>query len=75
VRSNAGAPNVSVKTVNTGSDGDLEWETGPFQMDIKAPDGKVVVDKGRFTELLKRNADGKWLSIMGMWNSDAPPAP
>jgi ketosteroid isomerase-like protein len=71
----AGATNVSVKTIATGSEGSLGWETGQFQMDIKTPDGKVVVDKGRYTELLKRNKDGKWVSIMGMWNADAPPAP
>ncbi|RRB07658.1 YybH family protein [Larkinella rosea] len=71
----AGATNVSVKTIATGSEGDLGWETGQFQMDIKTPDGKVVVDKGRYTELLKRNTDGKWVSTMGMWNADAPPAP
>ncbi|RYZ14436.1 MAG: DUF4440 domain-containing protein [Sphingobacteriales bacterium] len=71
----AGATNVSVKTIATGSEGNLGWETGQFQMDVKTPDGKVVVDKGRYTELLKRNQDGKWVSIMGMWNADAPPAP
>ena len=71
----AGATNVSVKTIATGSEGSLGWETGQFQMDIRTPDGKVVVDKGRYTELLKRNKDGKWVSIMGMWNADAPPAP
>jgi ketosteroid isomerase-like protein len=71
----AGATNVSVKTIATGSEGSLGWETGQFQMDVRTPDGKVVVDKGRYTELLKRNEDGKWVSIMGMWNADAPPAP
>lgn len=71
----AGATNVSVNTIATGSEGSLGWETGQFQMDIQTPDGKVVVDKGRYTELLKRNKDGKWVSIMGMWNADAPPAP
>ncbi|NIJ52687.1 YybH family protein [Dyadobacter arcticus] len=71
----AGATNVSVKTIGTGSNGSLGWETGHFQMDIKMPDGKVVVDMGRYAELLKRNSDGKWVSIMGMWNADAPPAP
>lgn len=71
----AGATNVSVKTIATGSEGNLGWETGQFQMDVKTPDGKVVVDKGRYTELLKRNTDGEWVSIMGMWNADAPPVP
>ncbi|GAB2595281.1 YybH family protein [Spirosoma areae] len=71
----AGATNVAVKTIATGSEGSLGWETGQFQMDVRTPDGKVVIDKGRYTELLKRTKDGKWVSIMGMWNADAPPAP
>ncbi|WP_428656088.1 YybH family protein [Runella sp.] len=71
----AGATNVTVKTIATGSEGNLGWETGRFRMDVQTPDGKVVMDNGRYTELLKRTKDGKWVSIMGMWNADAPPVP
>jgi ketosteroid isomerase-like protein len=62
----------SVTTISTGSNGDIGYEIGRFELIFKGADGKTVVDKGKFTELLKRNAEGKWVSIYGMWNSDAP---
>jgi ketosteroid isomerase-like protein len=39
-------------------------------MKIKMPDGTIAVERGKYPELLKRDADGKWLSTHGMWNTD-----
>jgi hypothetical protein len=33
-------------------------------------DATIIVERGKYTELLKRGADGKWLSTHGMWNTD-----
>ena len=68
----AGTTNVSVSTISTGSDGDLGYEIGRFQLSYLDEDGNMVTEKGKYTELLKRTADGKWISICGIWNSDAP---
>jgi len=68
----AGTTNVSVSTISTGSDGDLGFEIGHFELSYPGPDGEMIVEKGKYTELLKRTADGKWISIYGMWNSDSP---
>ena len=65
-----GTTEVSVSTISTGSDGDLGYEIGRFQLSYPGPDGKMIVEKGKYTELLKRMPDGKWISIYGMWNSD-----
>jgi uncharacterized protein (TIGR02246 family) len=70
----AGTTNVSVSTISTGSDGDLGYEIGHFELSYPGPDGNMIVEKGKYTELLKRMADGKWISIYGMWNSDSPSA-
>jgi uncharacterized protein (TIGR02246 family) len=70
----AGTTNVSVSTIATGSDGDLGYEIGRFHLSYPGEDGIMVVEKGKFTELLKRTADGTWISIYGIWNSDPPPA-
>ena len=70
----AGIVDASVSTIATGSNGDLGYEIGRFELKIKGADGKIVLDKGKYTELLKRNADGKWISIYGMWNSDSAAA-
>lgn len=65
-----GAFDVSVATTSTGSNGNLGYEIGRFQMRIKQPDGKVTVEKGKYIELLKRGEDGIWKSIHGIWNAD-----
>lgn len=70
----AGTTNVSVSTISTGSNGDLGYEIGRFELSYPGPDGNMVVEKGKYTELLKRMSDGKWISIYGMWNSDSPSA-
>ncbi|MFZ0453047.1 MAG: DUF4440 domain-containing protein [Ignavibacteriaceae bacterium] len=66
----AGTSDVSVSTISTGSDGDLGYEIGRFQLSYPGADGKMIVEKGKYTEILKRTADGKWISIHGIWNSD-----
>jgi uncharacterized protein (TIGR02246 family) len=66
----AGTADVSVSTISTDSDGDLGYEIGRFQLSYPGSDGKMIVDKGKYTEILKRMADGKWISIYGIWNSD-----
>ena len=66
----AGTTDVSVSTISTGSSGDLGYEIGRFQLSYPGEDGKMIVENGKYTELLKRTADGKWISIHGIWNSD-----
>ena len=70
----AGTTDVSVSTISTGSDGDLGYEIGRFQLSYPGADGKIIVEKGKYTELLKRTANGKWISILGIWNSDPAPS-
>ena len=70
----AGTSDVSVATISTGSDGDLGYEIGRFQLSYPGADGKMIVEKGKYTEILKRTADGKWISIHGIWNSDPAPS-
>jgi len=65
-----GAFDVSVATTSTGSNGNLGYEVGRFQMSIKQPDGTVTVERGKYIELLKRGEDGTWKSTHGIWNAD-----
>ena len=66
----AGAFDVAVATISTGSNGDLGYETGRFQMSTKDSTGKVTTERGKYIELLKRGEDGKWRSTHGIWNTD-----
>lgn len=70
----AGTTDVSVFTISTGSNGDLGYEIGRFTLSYPGADGKMIVEKGKYTEILKRTAEGKWISIYGIWNSDPSPS-
>ena len=67
-----GVRDATVETIDAKSSGDLGYEVGAFTLTANGPDGKPVVDRGRFVELLRRGPDGRWYSTLGMWN--APPA-
>jgi ketosteroid isomerase-like protein len=70
----AGIIDVSVATIATGSNGDLGYEIGQYQMTIRQPDGQALTEKGKYAELLKRNENGTWKSIYGIWNADPLPS-
>lgn len=61
---------ASVKTIDAASDGDLGYEIGTFELKFQTEDGTIITDIGKFTEILKRNSEGKWVSIYGMWSAN-----
>lgn len=65
----AGMRDAKVATVDAKSSGSQGWEIGTFELTVNGPDGKPMTDKGRYIELLRRGADGKWYSTAGIWNS------
>ncbi len=69
----AGAFDVAVATITTGSNGNLGYEIGRFSMSTRDSTGKVTTERGKYIELLKRGDDGKWKSIHGIWNTDTLP--
>lgn len=69
----AGIVSASVKTIAAENDGSIGYEIGNFELKFQDKEGKVMIDKGKFTEILKRNAEGKWISIYGMWSGDEAP--
>ena len=69
----AGFVDASVSTVATGSNGDVGYEIGTADLHLKGPDGKIVTEKIKYSIVLKRNTEGKWLQTYDMWNSVAEP--
>ncbi|HET7117588.1 MAG TPA: DUF4440 domain-containing protein [Hanamia sp.] len=67
----AGIVDASVHTIDAKSDGDLGYEIGTFELKIKDSTGNINVEKGKYSEILKRDSTGKWMSIYGVWNSDS----
>ncbi len=70
----AGVRDVSVETLDARSSGDLGFEIGSYRLTADGPDGAPVKDTGRYIELLRRGADGTWISTAGIWNA-APEEP
>jgi ketosteroid isomerase-like protein len=46
------------------------WTVGAYQVSLKSPDGKTIVQNGKYVTVWQKNADGKWKSIHDIWNSD-----
>jgi ketosteroid isomerase-like protein len=65
--------------VEVARSGDLAYVVGAYQMTSKDAQGKAVSDNGKFVEVWKKQADGKWKTVADIFNSDlpqaAPPAP
>lgn len=70
-----GVRDASVETIKAESSGNVGYEIGSFVLTVNGPDGKPVQEQGRYIELLRRGADGKWYSTAGIWNSAPPAAP
>ena len=68
----AGVFDASVKTIDAKSEGDLGYEIGIFTMRSLSEQGDTIVETGKFTEILKRNAAGNWISTYGMWSTNEP---
>ena len=68
----AGIIDATVKTIDAKSDGDLGYEIGTFTMRFHGANNDTITEVGKYTEILERNAEGKWVSTYGMWSSNAP---
>jgi uncharacterized protein (TIGR02246 family) len=54
---------------------DLAYTVGTYQATIKDPQGKTLADRGKYTEVWKKQTDGKWKVVADMYNSDLPMTP
>jgi len=71
-------PPVSAMTITLGKVegvGDLAYVLGTYTMTIAPPGAPPVKDVGKFVEVRRRQADGKWLVAVDMFSSDLPAAP
>ena len=62
--------------VEVARSGDLAYIVGVYQLTMKDPKGNPAPDHGKFVEVWKKQADGKWKVVADIFNSDLPaPAP
>jgi ketosteroid isomerase-like protein len=60
------------------SSGDMAYAAGSYTATMKDAQGNPVNDHGKYMEVWKKQADGKWKAVEDIWNSDLPvatPAP
>jgi uncharacterized protein (TIGR02246 family) len=71
-------PDVSLSWKATKADvahsSDLAYLLGVYQLTTKGPQGNPVTDNGKFVEVWKKQADGKWKVVADIFNSDSPVA-
>jgi ketosteroid isomerase-like protein len=64
--------------VEVAKSGDLGFLSGTYEVTMNDASGKPVSEKGKYVEVWKKQADGKWKCGTDTWNSDLPasaPAP
>jgi ketosteroid isomerase-like protein len=68
---------ISWKTtkVEVAQSGDIGYASGTYEFTMNDASGKPVPDRGKYLEVWKKQADGKWKCVMDIWNSDLPAAP
>ena len=73
----ASASSVSWKAtrVEVAKSGDMAYVSGTYEVTVNDASGKPVNDRGKYLEVWKKQADGKWKCGADIWNSDLPVAP
>lgn len=51
--------------------GELGYTAGTYEASSKGPDGKQVIEKGKYLCTWKLQKDGTWKAIHDMWNADS----
>jgi ketosteroid isomerase-like protein len=59
--------------VEVARSGDLAYVQGTYQFTSKDPQAKLM-DYGKFLEVWKKQADGKWKTVADIFNSNLPSA-
>ena len=58
------APGLSIKwqpsKVEVARSGDLGYSQGTFEMTVSDPKGNPIMDRGKYVEIWKKQADGSW---------------
>jgi ketosteroid isomerase-like protein len=50
--------------------GEIGYTAGTYDASFNGPDGKKVIEKGKFLCVWQKQPDGSWKAIRDMWNTD-----
>jgi ketosteroid isomerase-like protein len=63
------------KKIEVSKSGDIAYSFGTYDMTMNDPKGAPIMDKGKYVEVWKKQADGSWKCAIDTFNSDLPAAP
>jgi ketosteroid isomerase-like protein len=62
--------------IDVSASGDLAYSFGNYEFRSVGPDGKPLVERGKYTTIWKKRKDGPWKVVLDMGNANpAPPEP
>jgi len=70
-----GLKNLTLKTTEVESQGDLAYEIGEFSLQVPGEDGSMTTAPGNYVVVWKRGADGAWWLKVDTWNDAPAPTP
>ncbi|MFQ5817187.1 MAG: YybH family protein, partial [Terriglobia bacterium] len=59
--------------VEVSAAGDLAYSMGTYAYSLKDAEGNAVSDEGKRVSIWKKQPDGTWKVVIGIFNSDLPP--
>ena len=60
--------------VEVAKSGDMAYISGTYDWTTKDASGNISKDRGKYLEVMKKQADGTWKCVADCWNSDLPAA-
>lgn len=64
--------------VEVARSGDIGYSLGTYELTANDANGKPISDRGKYTTIWRKQADGNWKVVVDMFNTDLPvtaPAP
>lgn len=56
--------------VEVSSAGDLGYATGTYTLGVSDAEGNPAAERGKWVAIWKKQADGSWKQVLGIWNRD-----
>jgi uncharacterized protein (TIGR02246 family) len=70
-----GLKNLTLKSTEVESHGDLAYEIGEFSLQVPGEDGSMTTAPGNYVVVWKHGADGAWRLKVDTWNDAPAPKP
>ena len=69
----AGMTNLTLRSTDVVSSGDLAYEIGEFTLQVPVEGGNPTTATGNYVVVWKRDGDGVWRLKVDTWNDTPPP--